>query len=327
MRLALLVTPFSDQNLQLAAQVGAEEIVCTYPGLDPAALRGTRERVESFGMRLGVVERLVPTLRFVHGWPGWEAQTEGFVALVRNLGEAGVPVLCYSWMPDDDWQRTAVDVPERGGALVTALDLGGEASVPNPTGHAVEGAGPTSAERLWENLERFLERVVPVAEQSGVQLAMHPDDPPVAALRGQARIMHEPEHFERLFRINDSPANGMCLCQGSFASSAAGHDIPDLIRRFAGRVRFAHFRDVVGAVPSFRESFHDNGKTDMPACMEAYYAAGIDCPIRPDHAPTLAGESNATPGYHMLGRLYAAGYMRGLMQCAARSGARRTLPP
>jgi len=115
-----------------------------------------------------------------------------------------------------------------------------------------------------------------------------------------------------------SPANGICLCQGTFAASDQEYDIPTLIRRLVPHINYVHFRDVVGILPSFRESFHDNGKTEMVACMQAYYDAGIDCPIRPDHAPTLIGETNEFPGYHMLGRLFAVGYMRGLMQAAER---------
>jgi mannonate dehydratase len=319
MNIALLVTPFSDENLQLAAQVGATEIVSVYPGLVLADLLAIRDRVESFGMRLGVIERLVPTLRFIHNSPGRDQQIEEFKTLIRNMGAAGVPVLCYSWMPDDDWQRTSVDVLERGGAKVTALDLAQQSAVPNDTGYRAEVSEPTSADQLWENLEYFLREVVPVAERAGVKLSMHPDDPPVEELYGQARIMSTPGAFERLVGIVESPSNGICFCQGTLASSAAEYDIPALIRRLAPHINFAHFRDVVGAVPSFRESFHDNGKTDMVACMEAYYAAGIDCPIRPDHAPTMAGESNELPGYHMLGRLFAVGYMRGLMQSAERT--------
>jgi mannonate dehydratase len=313
MRIALLVTPFSEVNLQLAAQIGVSEIVSVYPGPGLADLLAIRDRVERWGMRLGVIERLIPTLRFVHNAPGRDQQIEEFKTLVRNMGDAGVPVLCYSWMPDDDWQRTSVDTVERGGALVTALDVSKKSSVPNETGYRRETNSPTSAAQLWENLEYFLNQVIPVAEASGVQLSMHPDDPPVDCLHGQDRILSTPEAFERLVRMVDSPANGICLCQGTLAASAAGYDMPALIQRLAPHINFAHFRDVVGAMPSFRESFHDNGKTDMAACMRAYIEAGVDCPIRPDHVPTLVGETNEYPGYHMLGRLHAVGYMRGLL--------------
>lgn len=317
MRIALLLTPFSDENLQLAAQIGAEEIVSTYPGLELPRLLEAKRRVESWGLRLGVVERHVPTLDFIHGTALRERQTEDFKTLVRNLGEAGVPVLCYSWMPDDDWQRTALDVAERGGALVTEFDGRDPDRCRSVTGFDYANETPTPAAKLWDNLERFLNEVVPVAEDAGVRLAMHPDDPPLPSLRGQDRIFCDAAAFDRLLAMVDSPANGICFCQGSFASCADDYDIPALIRHFAPRIVFGHFRDVVGKVPHFREAFQDTGKTDMAASMRAYHEEGIDCPVRPDHVPTLVGESNETPGYHMLGRLWAVGYMRGLREAIA----------
>jgi mannonate dehydratase len=157
---------------------------------------------------------------------------------------------------------------------------------------------------------------VPVAEKEGVKLALHPDDPPMSPLKHQERIIISPDAYERVFRLNDSPANGMCFCQGSFASMG-DHDIPALIRWFGPRIHYVHFRDVAGAVPRFRETFHDNGKTDMAACIRAYREIGFTGPARPDHVPTLEGESNELAGYHMMGRLFAVGYMRGLLDATA----------
>lgn len=313
MNIALLVTPFSDENLQLAAQVGASDIVSIYPGLELENLLTIKKRVESFGLNLSVIERYVPTLDFIHGTEHRDQQIEDFKTLLRNMGEAGVPVLCYSWMPDDDWQRTSLTVKERGGALVTEFDMRDPDTFRSVTGFDFQSDHPTPAAKLWDNLESFLNEVIPVAEDAGVRLAMHPDDPPLANLRGQDRILSTPEAFERLVSLVDSPSNGICFCQGSFASHANEYDIPALIKRLAPHIVFAHFRDVVGAVPHFTEAFHDTGKTDMAACLKAYLDAGVDCPIRPDHVPTLVGESNEFPGYHMLGRLWAVGYMRGIL--------------
>ena len=313
MNIALLVTPFSDENLQLAAQVGTTDIVSIYPGLELENLLTIKKRVESFGLKLSVIERYVPTLDFIHGTEKRDPQIEDFKTLLRNMGEAGVPVLCYSWMPDDDWQRTSLTVKERGGAFVTEFDMRDPDSFQSVTGFDFQSDHPTPAAQLWDNLEYFLNEVIPVAEDAGVRLAMHPDDPPLANLRGQDRILSTPEAFERLVAMVDSPSNGICFCQGSFASHADEYDIPALIKRLAPHIVFAHFRDVVGAVPHFTEAFHDTGKTDMAACLKAYLEAGVDCPIRPDHVPTLAAESNEFPGYHMLGRLWAVGYMRGIL--------------
>ncbi len=319
MRISLLVTPCDDHNLALAAQVGVEQIVSVYPGLQRKALKTFCKRVEGFGMKVGAVERLIPRLKFIHNEPGRDAQIDDFVTLIRNMGDCGVPVLCYSWMPDDDWQRTDLCVQDRGGSLVTEFDITRSPNVPTDTGYARSTRSRTSVDQQWKNLEYFLNRVVPVAEDAGVTLSMHPTDPPVPMLCGQPRIMIHPEEFVRMVKLVDSPANGVCFCQGTFASCEQEIDLPAWIRRLAPYINYVHFRDVVGRGNRFREAWHDNGQTDMLACMSAYYEAGIDVPIRPDHAPTMAGESNEHPGYHMLGRLFAVGYMRGLMQaCESR---------
>ena len=104
----------------------------------------------------------------------------------------------------------------------------------------------------------------------------------MSPLKHQERIIISPEAFDRVFALNDSPANGMCFCQGSFASMG-DHDIPSLIRHFGPRIHYVHFRDVVGAVPRFRETFHDTGKTDMAACIRAYREIGFNGPARPDN--------------------------------------------
>lgn len=310
-----MLTPLSDHHLRLAAQVGTAEIVAPYPGLDLGELLRLRDRIESFGLRLSVIERGVPHDQLVHNGPRCREQIEGFKTLVTNMGRAGVRTLCYNWMPDDDWSRTALAVPERGGALVTAFNLTDaqrEDASRLPSGEARGASLPASSSTaLWRNIESFLREIVPVAEDAGVALALHPDDPPLSPFRGQDRIVTGIGECERAAELVPSPANGICFCQGTFAS--AGEDIIAGIRRLAPHIRFVHFRDVVGRVPNFRESFHDNGQTDMAAAMRAYLEAGLDIPVRPDHVPTLDGEDNSTPGYHMLGRLFAVGYMRGLL--------------
>ena len=115
---------------------------------------------------------------------------------------------------------------------------------------------------------------MPVAEQSGVFLAMHPDDPPLPEFQGKARIMNSVENFERLVRLVPSAHNGICFCQGTFA--ARGVDIPATIRRLGPHIRYVHFRDVRATGPDhFVETFHDNGPTDMAAAMRAYRDIGF----------------------------------------------------
>jgi mannonate dehydratase len=301
----------ADHHLRLAAQVGVTDIVARYPGADRDNLQRLRDRVASVGMNLSIIEGCIPKDKIVHGKPGREEQIAEFQRLLRNLGATGVTICCYNWMPSDDWTRTRVDLPERGGALVTGYDANEDNQPPVPASEAMD------KKSLWANLQYFLDRVVPIAEESGVKLAMHPDDPPLPTFRGHAQIMSSVEGFERLVQLRPSPANGICFCQGTFAEM--GVDIPATIRRLAKHIHYVHFRDVVGTAPSFRESFHDNGKTNMVEAMRAYFECGVDVPARPDHVPTLDGESNETPGYHMLGRLFAVGYLRGLIQAAEAS--------
>ncbi len=311
MKLAMLVNPFTERNLRLAAQVGVEQVVVPYPGLDPNALPKLAKRVEAFGMRLSVIERKLPHLKIVHDLEGRDAQIEDIKTLLRNMAQAGLEILCYNWMPDEDWQRTSKDVPERGGAKVTAFDLS-QIAKENPTD--ADGLPPTRtpADRLWDNLRRFLDEILPTAEDCKIRLALHPDDPPLTSLRGQDRIITSNEAFERVVNLAPSPFNGLCYCQGALAP--AGVDVETGIRKLAPHIHYAHFRNVSGTADHFRETFHDNGDLDMAALMRAYKESGFSGPMRPDHAPSLAGETNETPGYETLGKLHAIGYMKGLYE-------------
>lgn len=224
------------------------------------------------------------------------------------MGRAGIPIYCYNFMAVFNWLRTSTAVRGRGDALVTRFDAADLANAP-PT-----YAGTTDDEEMWENFRYFLHRALPVAEKAGVKLALHPDDPPMSPVMGLARIIRSVDAFKRVLDIADSPSNGITFCQGNFA--AMGNvDLPETIRWFGSRKKifFSHFRDVRGSVPAFEETFHDDGKTDMAACIRAYLDIGYDGPMRPDHAPTMEGESNDQPGYMMRGQIFAIGYMKGLI--------------
>jgi mannonate dehydratase len=145
-----------------------------------------------------------------------------------------------------------------------------------------------------------------------VKLAMHPDDPPLSPIRGIGRIMRSVENFQRLLDLYRSPMNGITLCQGNFTLMT--DDLPSVIRHFGKKVFFVHFRDVKGTPSRFEETWHDAGKTDMLACMRTYRDIGFDGVLRPDHVPTVEGDSNEHAGYSAFGRLYAIGYIRGLRQ-------------
>jgi mannonate dehydratase len=312
MKLSMIVNPLNERNLQWAAQVGVSEIVMSYGGLERGLFRNIKALVESFGMKLTHLERKVPHLKFVHDLPGRSEQIEDFKTLIRIMAEMEMKVLCYNWMPDEDWQRTSSQVVERGGALVT------EFNVANVGRNVTDADGrpptPTSAAKLWENLERFLNEVVPVAEDAGIQLALHPDDPPLPELLGQPRIMFSNASLMRAVGLVPSRANGVCYCVGSLYP--AGEDLVGGIRQLGDKIFFVHARNVRGTASHFQETWHDNGEIDMVSIIRTLKEIGYQGTVRPDHAPSMAGETNETPGYEMLGRLFAAGYLRGLMQSA-----------
>ena len=314
MRLASVLTPLSDENLRLAAQCGVTDIVDRYPGPELEDVLKVKARVEFHGLRLAAIEGYVPMENLVFGRDDG-TELAAMKTLVRHLGEAEVPILCYNFMAGTDWVRTRLDVPERGGATVTEFNLSEAERALSLNDDTPEiGEDKIDADSLWANLDRFLNELLPVAEKAAVDLAMHPDDPPLPSFRGKARIMNSVENFERLIAMSDSPRNGITFCQGNFA--AMGTDIPDTIRRLGPRIRYVHFRDITGTSENFRETFHDNGPTDMPAAIRAYREVGFDGPIRPDHVPQFAGE-DGEPGYTMQGRLFAFGYIRALLQATS----------
>ena len=271
-----------------------------------------RQQVEDAGLRLTVIEDNPPLDRLRLGLPGREEELETVLELLRTMGRLGIQVWCYNWMAVVPWSRTSVALPGRGGAEVTGFDAAVWEDGPSAPG------APVEEERLWETLAWFLERAVPVAEEAGVRLALHPDDPPLSPMRGIGRIIRSLDAYDRVFDLQPCPANGMTMCQGNVALMT--DDLPAAIRRFgaAGRIHFVHFRDVRGTPDRFVETFVDEGPTDMAACIRAYLDAGVDAPLRTDHSPALTGDTTLVPGYPTLGRLHAIGYVQGLLAACDR---------
>ncbi|MDC0258645.1 mannonate dehydratase [Verrucomicrobiales bacterium] len=312
MKLSTVLSPLSPENLRLAAQCGVEGVVTRYPGPHVADLLATKTKIEAHGLELAGIEGFLPIEKIKTGTDKDGAELRTMKVLIEQMGEAEIPLLCYNFMAGTDWVRTRLDAPERGGARVTAfsLDEAGKAMSLNSVETSIS-TDPISAEVLWENLEAFLKELIPVAEKAGVTLAMHPDDPPLPEFSGKARIMNSVENFERLFALVPSERNAMCFCQGTFATM--GVDIPTTIDRLGNHIAYVHFRDVRGTAESFVETFHDNGPTDMAAAIRSLKNAGFTGPIRPDHVPEMEGDADGEPGYTMLGRLFAFGYIRGLL--------------
>lgn len=292
------------------AMVGLKEV----KPWEMAAVKAVKEAWNKVGLQLKVIEG-PPSLgeKTKLGLEGRDEEIANFITFMKNLSQVGIDTICYNWMPVIGWYRTQNDRPGRGGALVTAFDNEAIKSLP------LTSYGEVSKESLWKNLDYFLKAVVPEAEKVGIKLAMHPDDPQVDSVRGIGRIMNRVDSFKKLLKMYPSPSNGITMCQGNFALMDKNINIPQLIKEFSKSIHFVHFRNVRGDKYNFEETFHDEGIIDMYEAMKAYHEIGFRGAIRPDHVPTMAGDSNQYPGYSTIGTLYAIGYMRGLMEAVSKT--------
>jgi mannonate dehydratase len=316
-QLALHLGVDQADRLLLASQIGVRHVISDVSHalrqVSHAAyadtLAGIQKRFADAGLTLAGVEgHPVPAEKIKLGIAGRDEQIDDYVAAIEALGQVGVPMVCYNFMAGLGWYRTRTDVLERGGALTSEFD------VKDAEAQGLTEWGEVSEETMWDNMERFLKAVIPVAEKAGVKMAAHPDDPPLPRLRGIARILISADSFRRVMATVPSPVNGVTFCQANF--KAMGEDIEALAAEWcrAKKIFFVHLRDIEGNRERFRETFHDNGPTDMARMMKIYHENGFVGPMRPDHAPTLVGEANNTPGYAMLGRILAIGYMKGLLE-------------
>ena len=320
MRLALgAIHEVTDEVLKFAKQLGVTDIIVHTPKLrgngywEFLDLLHLRMRVESAGLKLVAIENMPRGWydRAVRGLEGRDEQIENWCKTLRNMGKASIPIFGYDWSMVGVW-RTSNYFLGRGGAFVTSFDydLVKEAPLGATTFRGTLPPMSLSEEQMWDNFAYFLERVIPVAEEAGVKMALHPDDPPVSPLAGTTRIFTSVEAFKRMIRIVDSDYNGIEFCQGTFAEMGA--NIPETIRYFGKRKKivYVHFRNVKGTVPKFQECFIDEGDTDMFEAMKAYKEVEFDGPMIDDHVPRMIDD---TPWGHR-GRAYAVGYMKALMQ-------------
>lgn len=315
-KLALVLDQGQKSRWRLARQIGINHAIV---GVDGELSKVRREQYEetlakikatynAAGLAIaGVESHPVPAEKIKLGLAGRDEEIENYRAALEALGKVGIPMVCYNFMAGLGWSRTNVNVPARGGALTSEFDYQAAEK------QGVTEWGKVSEEKIWQNLEYFLKAVIPVAEKAGVKMALHPDDPPISPLRGIGRILTSAANYRRVLNIVPSPVNGITFCQANF--KLMGEDIEALAREWCAqkKIFFVHFRDVEGTREHFVETFHDDGPTDMARMLQAYHESGFDGPVRPDHAPTLEGESNQHPGYAILGKLFALGYMKGIM--------------
>ncbi len=313
------------RKIELAKQMGVLGAVGginpKMVGMDNAAnwefevIKAVKESWDKEGLKLTVVEG-PPSLntKTKLGLEGRDEEIANFITFMKNISRVGIDTVCYNWMPLISWARSDKEMPDRGGALVMGFDID------KMTGDPITEYGTLTHDLMWKNLDYFLKAVVPEAEKYGIKLSMHPDDPPVDAIRGVPRIMTSVAAFKRLVDIYPSPNNGITWdgTFGEMGEKDKPEDLPAAIEYFGKKkvITFVHFRNVRGYKQHFNETFIDDGQMDMARLMQILYDTGFKGPIRPDHVPTMAGDSNSFPGYSTIGTLFAIGYIRGLIDSA-----------
>jgi len=291
------------------------------------------DTIDASGLRLAVVESIPVHEDIKLGRPTRDRLIEHYCESVRHMGEVGVPVLCYNFMPIFDWTRTdlAMRLPDGSTCLsydddqLARVDLSrGTGDLPGwATAYTAEQLAAlldaykaVNAERLWEHLAYFLERVVPVAAEANVKMAMHPDDPPWSIF-GLPRIITNAAALDRLVSLVDHPSNGVTFCTGSLGADPA-NDLPAMVRSLGqrGRINFMHCRNVlVTGARKFHESPHPTefGSVDMRGVLQALRETGYTGPMRPDHGRMIWGE-RGRPGYGLYDRALGATYLQGLWE-------------
>jgi mannonate dehydratase len=310
----LLTNPNSN-DVTISKQVGVNWVIAanTCRGRKEQYMESVRQAKDAWaakGMQIAGVEgHPVPFANLKLGNERAAEEIENTKWAIEALSKNGINMICYNFMAGLDWTRTGQSVPERGGALTSEFDLDAAEKL-GPT-----RAGEVSEEKMWKNIETFIKEVMPVADKFKMKMALHPDDPPISPLRGVARIVTSKRNYERIWSLAPSPYNGATFCQANFLLMK--EDIYSLAKEWCAKnkIFFVHYRDVQGDVKHFRETFHDNGPTDMIRMLEIYSKTGFVGPIRPDHAPALAGEAQngRASGYTIGGKVLAFGYMKGIM--------------
>jgi mannonate dehydratase len=330
MKLTMPAANLSDETLNFISLMGVEWVTTSGPGgptyteegrvirgngdpvthPDPEApwkeadIRRIKERVESFGLKVGNL-MLHDFRDVILGRPGGDKDIEKVSESIRVAGKVGIPVVEYNW-----YALRAMGgyykVPGRGGSQLAAHDYDRSRDLP-----VLPDVGEHTAAQLWERYERFLKAVVPVAERAGVRLAVHPNDPPPPKYRGIEQILGSVDGLRRVCETVKSPANGITFDTG--VTREMGYDVIENIRWFGQRdqINHVHFRNVLMKVPrqKYTETFIDEGDNDMMACLRALHATGYPRLLHPDHVPEFPADVGQHGGWG-----YAVGQIKGMMR-------------
>lgn len=295
--------------------------------------------VEDAGLEVLGIESVNVHDAIKAGLPGRDQYIENYIQTIRTLGECGIHLICYNFMPVFDWTRTQLAKPRRDGSTVLAYDQR-EIDKMDPEklfasmeagsqGYLLPGWEPerlahiqelfqvyksVDEEALWANLKYFLDAILPTCEKYEVKMAIHPDDPGWSVF-GLPRIITSGEALRRMVDMSPSPCNGVTLCTGSLGTNPHA-DLPGIIHMLEGSIFFAHVRNMEHTAPGqFEESAHlsSDGSFDMFAIVKALYETGFDGVIRPDHGRMIWGEQ-AMPGYGLYDRALGSQYLLGLWE-------------
>jgi mannonate dehydratase len=313
----------SDETLAILAAFGVNNICSRLPSArfdddwSAEGLMRLRERVEKFGISLDMVPLPLssneisksenPNILLGRS-PERDKEIDDICQMIRNTAKAGIPALKYN-MTLLGVVRTGTR-PGRGGAAYSTFIF--DKARPDPP---LTAAGPVDADRYWERITYFLERVVPVAEEYKVRLACHPQDPampPGKGYRGVETVLGTVDGLKRFVEIKSSPYHGLNFCQGTVAEMLAkpGEQIFDVIRYFGSRKKIfnVHFRNIRGGYLSFQETFIDDGDVDMRSALRVYREVGYDGMLMPDHVPSIAGDARGVQAF-----AFTFGYIKALL--------------
>lgn len=284
-------------------------------------LRSLRDAINAEGLALAALENFDPAFWYdvLLDGPRKAEQMENIKTIIRNMGKAGIPVMGYNFSIAGVWGHVQGPWARGDAESVGFLGPDGPEETPIPNGmvwnmvydaDAPPGSvGTVTQEQLWQRLTDFLEEIVPVAEEAGVRLAAHPDDPPMPTLRNTARLVYQPRYYQKLLDVVPSHYNGLEFCIGSLAEMTEG-DIYEVVDQYSQQdaICYIHFRNVKGKVPHYHEVFVDEGDVDMIRVLRILHRNNYEGVMIPDHTPQM---SCAAPWH--AGMAYALGYM-----CAAR---------
>ncbi|TQO38418.1 mannonate dehydratase [Arenibacter algicola] len=274
-----------------------------------------KKEINDHGLELEAIENFDPAHwhDILLDGPKKETQIENLKELIRNVGKAGIPVFGYNFSLAGVSSRE-IGPYARGGALSVGMSKGDETPIPNGMvwnmvydENAPEGVLPKiEHDELWQRLQYFLNELIPVAEEAGVKLAAHPDDPPMPYIRNTPRLVYQPDMYQKLIDMKPSPSNNLEFCLGSIAEMTEG-DVYEATDTYSkqGKISYVHFRNVVGKVPTYKEVFVDEGDIDMFKILRILKKNNFDGVLIPDHTPQMSCD-----GSWYAGMAYAMGYMK-----------------